>query len=1266
MPLVRLQAVSVTRECLKLTGYSLGLSGRFPDYNASKVTDSQYLTRQSAFQLMDKFFNSPRTNTAACLIHALAGSGKTQLAKGFAQKRSENGLKAYFLDASSSETLTQGFISFARSASLCPERDFASISSKELMPVVLRFLEALPHKWLLVYDNYDVFEGELGFDIGEFLPKSKWGSIIVTSRNAGVQRLLPEDCVRLELGNLSSQEGVELFAKRLRLSESRLSQQSRDLISTICTDLAVGMPLAISQSASFVLQSSRSLDDLEGSLQRYISDYASHQEELLSGKRDSYVREYGLSVMTTFNLSLRTVRAKNPHAANLLLLCGNFHHSGIQKKWFHNLCEARDRHETLGLDLSLPENEWFREMMSVEPGSGWDDFGLRTALGTLQDYDLIRLSDDSIEWNLHPLIHASCPAHAQEAFGEHYEAQVSLAAILIVANYDLKDDWADLLLIQCREHLTSHIEAWLKVATSSTSLLELAERPKNTPQVMNLLDALYDPKDTSRIVRDAVRARFRAVDVFYTSKRQIFAHIAIRKLVAWLVEYYEPKGGVVWHTLAMLRSQIEQEETRAPDDTQVKIAHARLYWSLVADCPDDEKLKVVEEGLQYLEANEAYLPAFDVLEIKETLYSNQFTNSKSDKDKRKAIKMLDAVSADLSGLVGPNHPAVLSRPIYTPIELRSRASRTDVMELSSRVRSTLKSRQGAGVQTYLLEQLLLFSDEDHGEDSPESVKLLNDLRNLEAVYDGKWSTPALTSTCDYYLRLDILKGGRHALTPISSFKSSWKQIPGVDFYLVCSIIAALGMHVYGPVFDIPLLWEGIRVESQQALSRLDRLRDSITAFKALEEFLLVKHADADASVVARLHRELEIATLPDTKQLIGRRIASLPKLAELWSSLTDLERTIISPDTRVQGVHEKKSGELERRIISHFHQSTSLTRLDLCVMAVFFFLHLIWKYPEYTILSSGFLDQFRLLVGAITSPQDSPRQHWLTVEIFVWQQLDNKEKSTRALCELEVNAVNERKADIDYKLNTGMTLDVNVGSASEGCLREAEVKNDLALGHVELSAVRLLDEIRREFSHRDWNTAVLASFQRHSTVWCERVDFVHAASEAALFSDLSNAARACDFTHDWQTLWTLFRLFEQHLVNLPTKSWWYCFAQLRWVLDDLLVDGMWRRAVICVAHWMSDVLEERSKSEDSLTDLDKFGARFQLQHRICEAYGELGYEWNVEQGTQELNALERQIRESLGEAVSIERRQGFEKMLESRTAYWEEKRRSNTTEDGPA
>ena len=199
--------------------YSPGYSGSSQVCGVAKGEDSfQVPFSLRGIPVMDKFFgrdteltklaqimipsSTDEIHRRVCLFHGIGGVGKSQLALEFARKQQKNFSAIFWISGSTKEELTG---SIAALAQRLPQhqiskkaRSFSKKAGKDFDAIVEEvlkwFSQPSNNRWLLLFDNIDreytaQSDDPKAFDIKEYLPEADQGSIIITSRLAGMWRL---------------------------------------------------------------------------------------------------------------------------------------------------------------------------------------------------------------------------------------------------------------------------------------------------------------------------------------------------------------------------------------------------------------------------------------------------------------------------------------------------------------------------------------------------------------------------------------------------------------------------------------------------------------------------------------------------------------------------------------------------------------------------------------------------------------------------------------------------------------------------------------------------------------------------------------------------------------------------------------------------------------------------------------------------------------------------------------------------------------------
>lgn len=141
-----------------------------------------------------------------CLIHGIGGVGKTQLAVEFVRQHRACFSAVFWIAGNTKQKLRRGIADLAQrlpqdqisekaqSVLKCNDEDLDAI----LVDVLKWFSKPLNDQWILIFDNVDRdFSPQSddceAYDIKKYFPDADQGSIIITSRLAGLWRLAEAD-----------------------------------------------------------------------------------------------------------------------------------------------------------------------------------------------------------------------------------------------------------------------------------------------------------------------------------------------------------------------------------------------------------------------------------------------------------------------------------------------------------------------------------------------------------------------------------------------------------------------------------------------------------------------------------------------------------------------------------------------------------------------------------------------------------------------------------------------------------------------------------------------------------------------------------------------------------------------------------------------------------------------------------------------------------------------------------------------------------------
>jgi len=263
--------------------------------------------------------------------------------------------------------------------------------------------------WVLILDNVD----DAGFLIKDqsagqggqtngndggnlrplmvYLPRSRNGSILITTRSKSAARKLVDEKNIIAIGPMSEADALELFAKKLGGNDG-------DDATELATALEF-MPLAIVQAAAYISQRAPRY-----SVRDYLQDFRRSERKRTSllnhegGHEGEQLRrdwEAKNSILITWQISFDYLQKIRPSAADLLSLMSFFDRQGIPETLLRN----RSEHD-ISVDSDASHNNDDEDKASQSSGcDGFEDDIL-----VLRNYSFISVNTDGISFEMHGLV----------------------------------------------------------------------------------------------------------------------------------------------------------------------------------------------------------------------------------------------------------------------------------------------------------------------------------------------------------------------------------------------------------------------------------------------------------------------------------------------------------------------------------------------------------------------------------------------------------------------------------------------------------------------------------------------------------------------------------------------------------------------------------------------------------------------------------------------------------------------------------------------
>ncbi|KAJ4463543.1 hypothetical protein C8J55DRAFT_403469, partial [Lentinula edodes] len=265
------------------------------------------------------------------------------------------------------------------------------------------FLENTSQNWLCIFDNAD----DKNVPLGKYIPRSKNGNVIITSRLSEVEQMASPGC-HIAVSDLDKEDAITLLLGHalMESSETNRKQGCKIVDAFNCHALAVS-------SAGAYIQAFKTC-----TLSDYLSILKSKQKESLNYQMRS-LDGYSKSVYSAFLLSFEKLSTQ---AQQFLQMCSFLHHTAIPVQLFVlaaafvspglHPCE-----DDLGIDL-------LNHFLSLFPTeSSWND-----TVDELYQLSLVTFDNSTKVLSLHPVIHAC----TLKTVGHMEEEKTSRAATLLL------------------------------------------------------------------------------------------------------------------------------------------------------------------------------------------------------------------------------------------------------------------------------------------------------------------------------------------------------------------------------------------------------------------------------------------------------------------------------------------------------------------------------------------------------------------------------------------------------------------------------------------------------------------------------------------------------------------------------------------------------------------------------------------------------------------------------------------------------------------
>lgn len=345
------------------------------------------IDRLDIMNRMTNLLKQDGDSTKIAILYGMGGQGKTTLALNFCREAEMRHLfqAIFWLDASSEDTLSKGFVTISELVKRHEDRLFDTTDDR------IRFarerIEEWNRPWLFIMDNYD--DPCRLSNITSYIPNSKHGSILVTSRQANLERL----GAVISVPPMSTDESLRLLYDRCGGADKYAGQHG-DAVRIV--EMLGHLPLAIEQAAAYIQRR------VDLPLAKFVGQYKDRKDTIWS--KAPIIWDYKETVYTTWEMSFELIdeeKSRRDEKGKVLTMLSFLDFRGISLELF-----SIPRALAAPFDAGALETpSWLKPLLKVD--GNWDLLKLEDLLTDLNALSLIHLiahKPGALEISLHPLV----------------------------------------------------------------------------------------------------------------------------------------------------------------------------------------------------------------------------------------------------------------------------------------------------------------------------------------------------------------------------------------------------------------------------------------------------------------------------------------------------------------------------------------------------------------------------------------------------------------------------------------------------------------------------------------------------------------------------------------------------------------------------------------------------------------------------------------------------------------------------------------------
>ncbi len=387
-----------------------------PPPNLPFQRNPNFTGREGLLDQLHHNLTAGETTAITQAIAGLGGVGKTQLALEYCHRHRDAYDLIWWLRADEEPALAADMVQLGRELGLAVDQMAEQAAQVTL---VRRWLEASgvqenAARWLLVFDNADTIAPK---QLGAYLPHSGPGRVLITSRNPNWRGMAQVLAVNV----FGRDEALDFLFDRTGLEREReLEEEARGLAEELGY-----LPLALEHAGAYVEATGCTLAEY----QRLLATQRARLWETASAPD-----AYHATITTTWEISFRQVRQKNPAAIALFNLCCFLAPEEIP------LPLLREHRETLPDDLAT--------LLA-------DELALNEAIGELRRYSLLARDGETL--TVHRLVQVVARDRMGEERGKIW-ADAAVSLLYEAYSFDKHDMFTWIVCGQLLPHVMVTIE----------------------------------------------------------------------------------------------------------------------------------------------------------------------------------------------------------------------------------------------------------------------------------------------------------------------------------------------------------------------------------------------------------------------------------------------------------------------------------------------------------------------------------------------------------------------------------------------------------------------------------------------------------------------------------------------------------------------------------------------------------------------------------------------------------------------------------------